>query len=155
MSQLESSELMQLRVHGVVTDPNTDTQIVVLRGEQDHDFLPIWVGIAEGNSIRLALAGTPTPRPMSHDLIQSIADYLGVKLTHVAITDVKNNTYYATIYFTLEGTERHVDSRPSDAIALALRTNRPIYVSREVLRQRSGGNLDDWQEKLGVKNLEQ
>jgi bifunctional DNase/RNase len=148
-----ASDLVRLKVHGVLADPNTETQIVILRDEQNADILPIWVGTAEGNAIRLALEGIVTPRPMSHDLIRSFADHLNIKVSKVVVTDVKNNTYYASIHLVSQKSERTVDSRPSDAIALALRANCPIYVTPDVLKQRGGGSLDAWLEKLDAKNF--
>lgn len=153
MEHKEVPELVELKVHGVLPDPNTETQIVILRDEQNADILPIWVGTAEGNAIRMAMEGLPTPRPMSHDLIRSFTEHLNIKLTRVVVTDVRNNTYYATVQLAVHGTERTVDSRPSDAIALALRMRSPIYVTQEVLKRRGGGSLDAWLEKLGTKNL--
>jgi bifunctional DNase/RNase len=144
---------VQLKVHGVLTDPNTDTQIMLLKDEQTGETLPIWVGTAEGNAIRLAMEGVVAPRPMSHDLIRSLAEHLNITFTQVVVTDVKNNTYYASVHVLAQGTEQTLDSRPSDAIALALRVNCPIYVTQEVLRQRGGGNLDAWLEKLEARNL--
>ena len=96
----ETNTLIPLKVHGVLVDPNTDTQIVVLRDEQNSEVLPIWVGTAEGTSIRLALENVVPPRPMSHDLICSFASHLGFNLNKVVITEVKNNTYFShiTIY---------------------------------------------------------
>ncbi|RMH02918.1 MAG: bifunctional nuclease family protein [Nitrospirae bacterium] len=140
--------MIPLKVHGVLVDPNTDTQIVILRDEQHMDVLPIWVGTAEGTSIRLALEGIVPPRPMSHDLLTSFTEHLGMKVTRVVVTDVKNNTYYATIHLFAHGVERTVDSRPSDAIALALRTKSPIYVTQDVLKRRNADNLDAWLAKL-------
>ena len=148
----EPADLVKLKVHGVLPDPNTETQIVILRDEQHSDILPIWVGAAEGNAIRLALEGVVPPRPMSHDLIRSFADHLNIKMTRAVVTDVKSNTYYASIHVVAHGTECTVDSRPSDAIALALRTNSPIYVTQDVLKQRGGSNLEAWLDKLGAKN---
>ena len=149
MEPVESNaELIPLKVHGVLVDPNTDTQIVILRDENNDDVLPIWVGTAEGTAIRMALEGIVPPRPMSHDLITSFANHLGMKITRVVVTDVKNNTYYATVYLSSNGIERTVDSRPSDAIALALRAKSPIYVTPEVLKRRGGENLDAWLAKL-------
>ena len=143
-----NSDLISLKVHGVLVDPNTDTQIVILRDENNSDVLPIWVGTAEGTSIRLALEGILPPRPMSHDLISSFTGHLGLQVTHVVVNDVKNNTYYATIHLSANGIDRTVDSRPSDAIALALRAKAPIYVTQEVLKRRGGENLDAWLAKL-------
>ncbi|UCE62561.1 MAG: bifunctional nuclease family protein [Nitrospirota bacterium] len=151
----EQNNLISLKVHGVLVDPNTDTQIVILRDERNSEVLPIWVGTAEGTSIRLALEGVVPPRPMSHDLIQSFGEHLGFEVTSVVITEVKNNTYYASIHLTHNGLERNVDSRPSDAIALALRTKSPILVTPEVLERRGGENLDAWLAKLDPKSFGQ
>jgi bifunctional DNase/RNase len=148
-----SNELIQLTVHGVVADPNTETHIVILRDEQNTEVLPIWVGTAEGNAIRLAMEDIVTPRPMSHDLIRSFTEHLNLKVTRVVITDVKHNTYYASIHFASKDSEHTIDSRPSDAIALALRTHSPMYVTAEVLKQRGGGKLDAWLEKLDLKHF--
>jgi uncharacterized protein len=148
-----NADLIRLKVHGVIADPNTETQIVILRDEQNAEVLPIWVGTAEGNAIRLAMEGVVTPRPMSHDLIRSFAEHLNIKVSRVVVTEVKNNTYYASIHLVSRESERTVDARPSDAIAVALRMNSPIYVTADVLRQRSGGKLDAWLEKLDLKQF--
>ena len=144
--------LTKLTVHGVVADPNTETQIVILRDERTAQVLPIWVGAAEGNAIKLAMDDAPTPRPMSHDLLRSMMEHLSLSVSRVVVTDVKNNTYFASVYLTSQGTERTVDARPSDAIALALRTNSPIFVTANVLQQRGGNSLETWLEKLGTKH---
>ncbi len=152
MEQNGLKELTKLTVHGVVADPNTETQIVILRDERTAQVLPIWVGAAEGNAIKLAMDDAPTPRPMSHDLLRSMMEHLTLAVSKVVVTDVKNNTYFASVYLTSQGTERTVDARPSDAIALALRTNSPIFVTANVLQQRGGNSLETWLEKLGTKN---
>ncbi|MEK7294672.1 MAG: bifunctional nuclease family protein [Nitrospirota bacterium] len=152
MEQSGLKELTKLTVHGVVADPNTETQIVILRDERTAQVLPIWVGAAEGNAIKLAMDDAPTPRPMSHDLLRSMMEHLSLAVSRVVVTDVKNNTYFASVYLTSQGTERTVDARPSDAIALALRTNSPIFVTANVLQQRGGNSLETWLEKLGTKN---
>jgi uncharacterized protein len=152
MEQNGLKELTKLTVHGVVADPNTETQIVILRDERTAQVLPIWVGAAEGNAIKLAMDDAPTPRPMSHDLLRSMMGHLSLSVSKVVVTDVKNNTYFASVYLASQGTERTVDARPSDAIALALRTNSPIYVTANVLQQRGGNSLESWLEKLGTKN---
>ena len=149
----EAGELIRLSVHGVLPDQNTDTHIVILRDEQHAEVLPIWVGAAEGNAIKMALEGMVSPRPMSHDLIRSFAEHLNIKVTQAVITEVKSNTYYARVHLLIADGEQTVDSRPSDAIALALRSNCPIFVTQEVLKQRGGTNLDAWLERFGTKNL--
>ncbi len=151
MSVEQNTNLVPLKVHGVLVDPNTDTQIVILQDEINADVLPIWVGTGEGTSIRLALEEVIPPRPMSHDLIANLSNHLGLKITQVVVTDVQNNTYYATVHVSLNGLERTVDARPSDAIALALRAKCPIYVTQEVLKRRAGDNLEAWLAKLDLK----
>ena len=152
MEQSGLTELTKLTVHGVVADPNTETQIVILRDEQTAQILPIWVGAAEGSAIQQAMDDAPTRRPMSHDLLRSMMEHLNLAVSRVVVTDVKNNTYFASVYLTSQGTERTVDARPSDAIALALRTSSPIFVTANVLQQRGGNSLETWLEKLGTKH---
>jgi len=151
----ETHTLIPLKIHGVLVDPNTDTQIVVLQDERNAEVLPIWVGTAEGTSIRLALENVIPPRPMSHDLICSFASHLGFTLNKVVITEVKNNTFFSTVFLSKGDLNKTVDSRPSDAIALAVRAQCPIYVTPEVLEQRGGEDLDTWLAKLDQKKLEQ
>ena len=95
-----------------------------------------------------------TPRPMSHDLIRSFANHLGVQIERVVITDVKGSTYYATVAFSSKGVQRTLDARPSDAIALAIRANCPIFATRDVLNRRTAVHLDAWISKLDQKNSE-
>ena len=151
----DTHTLIPLKVHGVLVDPNTDTQIVVLRDEKNSEVLPIWVGTAEGTSIRLALENVIPPRPMSHDLICSFASHLGFTLNRVVITELKNNTYFSSLILTKKKKKKSIDSRPSDAIALALRCQCPIYVTPEVLERRGGEQLDTWLAKLDQKISEQ
>ncbi len=152
---LHSGEpLIELTVDRVVEDSNTDTRIVVLtRVAGGTDHLVVWVGAPEGESIRRALGTMETPRPMSHDLVKSFGEHLGIKTKHVVLTDVKNSTYFATVFLGNKGVTRTIDARPSDAIALALRCHAPIYVSQDVWRRRGGQNLDSWLAKLETKNI--
>lgn len=157
MEQIRStdmSSLIEFRVQRVVEDKGTDTRIVVLQQNQGTDLLPIWVGAAEGTAIQWAMDSVVTPRPMSHDLIRSFTKHLNVNIQRVVITDVKSSTYYATIVLSSKGVERSVDARPSDAIALALRTQCPIYVTPDVLKRRGGNNLDAWLAKLESKDID-
>jgi bifunctional DNase/RNase len=145
--------LVEYKVDRVLDETNTDTRILVLtRKDGPPDTFPIWVGAAEGHAIKLALDTTVTPRPMSHDLIKSFAEHLGVTIERVVITDVKNSTYYATVYLGNNGVERTLDARPSDAVSLALRAHCPIFVTQDVLNRRTTGNLDAWLSKLDSKN---
>lgn len=146
--------LIELTVNRVVEDTNTDTRIVVLtRADGGTETFMIWIGSPEGESIRRALDTAVTPRPMSHDLIKSFGEHFGIKTQRVVLTDVKSSTYYASVYLENKGVVRTIDARPSDAIALALRTHAPIYVTQDVWRRRSGQNLDAWLTKLETKDM--
>jgi hypothetical protein len=146
--------LIELVVDRIVEDSNTDTRILVLsRTDGGTDVFTVWVGAAEGESIRRALDTSVTPRPMSHDLIKSFGEHFGVKTERVVLTDVKSSTYFATVYLESKGVTRTIDARPSDAIALALRSRAPIYVTQDVWKRRSGQNLDAWLSKLDTKNI--
>lgn len=144
---------IKLNVQGVLTDPKTETQIVLLRSEGKNEVLPIWVGTVEGNAIKFAMEGIIPPRPMTHDLLKSMLDHLGIRVQKVIVTEIKNNTYYAMIYLEVEGTTLSIDARPSDAIALAIRARVPIYATDEVFKKKTGENLDDWLEKLNPKDF--
>ena len=127
--------------------------MVLLQDEAKTNVLPIWVGSAEGTAIRMALEGMIPPRPLSHDLIRNLTEHLGLKVSKVVVTDVRNNTYYASIYLSSKQSDVTVDSRPSDAIALALRTKSPIYATREVLDRQSPETVDPWLKNLDTKGL--
>lgn len=146
---------VKLKVHGILSDPKTETQIVILRDEGNAEILPIWVGAAEGSAIRFALEGIVPPRPMTHDLLKGLLEHLGVQLQKVVVNEIKNNTYYAVIHMLTRDTTYTVDARPSDAIALALRTSIPIFATNEVLKKKSSENLDLWLEKLNPKDFGQ
>jgi bifunctional DNase/RNase len=148
--------LIAYKVDRVLDETSTDTKILVLSRQDGHsDNFPIWIGAAEGHAIKLALDTTLTPRPMSHDLIKSIAEHLNVHVRRIVIGDVKNSTYYATVYLENNGVERTVDARPSDAISLALRTNAPLYITEDVLARRNTANLDSWLAKQDKNSVNQ
>ena len=159
MSQANPAQdqaLVEYKVDRVLDETNTDTKIVVLaRQDGRPDSFPIWVGATEGHAIKLALDTTMTPRPLSHDLIKSFIEHLSVNVRRVVIGDVKNSTYYATVYLENHGVERTVDARPSDAISLALRTHAPVYITQDVLARRNTANVDSWLAKLDKKNVSQ
>jgi bifunctional DNase/RNase len=129
-------------------DPYNNAYILILRDEENADMLPIWVGKAEASSISFALEGVTAPRPMTHDLIKSLLDTVDAKVISVVVTDLKDNTYFAKIHLTYEDSEYSIDSRPSDAIALALRTSAPIFAREEVLRKQGNDELGQWLENL-------
>jgi bifunctional DNase/RNase len=150
----EAEPLIQLVVNRVVEDSNTDTRIIVLvRTDDAAEHFMVWVGASEGEAIKRALDTAITPRPMSHDLVKSFGEHLGIKTERVVLTDVKSSTYYATVFLENKGVARTIDARPSDAIALALRCQAPIYVTPDVWRRRSGQNLDAWLSKLETKEV--
>ena len=156
MSQANPAQdqaLVEYKVDRVLDETNTDTKIIVLaRQDGRPDSFPSWVGATEGHAIKLALDTTMTPRPLSHDLIKSFIEHLSVTVRRVVIGDVKNSTYYATVYLENHGVERTVDARPSDAISLALRTHAPVYITQDVLARRNTANLDSWLAKLDNKS---
>jgi len=150
----EKESLIQLTVDRVVEDSNTDTRIVVLaRSDGGAEHFMVWVGASEGEAIKRAVDTAITPRPMSHDLVKSFGEHFGIKTERVVLTDVKGSTYYATVFLENKGVGRTIDARPSDAIALALRCQAPIYVTQDVWRRRSGQNLDAWLSKLETKEV--
>ena len=140
--------ITQMRVKGLIFDPYNNAYIVVLRDEDNSDMLPIWVGKSEASAIGLALESVPPPRPMTHDLMKSFLDTFDAKIISVVITDLNDNTYFATIHLMYEDSEYTVDSRPSDAIALALRSSAPIFASEKVIKKQSSEELEQWLENL-------
>ena len=127
--------LIKMTVRGIAMDPITNMPIVILKGPDERRALPIWVGIFEANAIALELEKVSTPRPMTHDLLKNILDGLGITVQQITVNDLKENTFYATIDLNHNGSVVKIDSRPSDAIALALRTNAPIFVAENVVAQ--------------------
>ena len=138
----------QVKVRGFMLDPYNNAYIVELRDEEHAEMLPIWVGKAEANAISFSLEQVTAPRPMTHDLMKSMLDAVNAKVISVVVTDLSDNTYYAKIHLMYEDSEYCVDSRPSDAIALALRTDAPIFASEAVLRKQSSEELEHWLENL-------
>jgi bifunctional DNase/RNase len=126
---------VEMTVKGLTLDPLTNMPIVILKDKDDKRVLPIWIGLFEANAIALELEKITTPRPMTHDLIRDIILGLNATVTKIVVNDLKNNTFYAVIHLSLNGNQIVIDSRPSDAIALALRIGAPIYVSTEVVNK--------------------
>lgn len=122
-----------MEVKALIVDPIANMPVVILRDAEDKSFLPIWVGVFEANAIALQLEGVRTPRPMTHDLLRETIGALGASLLHVAITKLEENTYFAELHLDLGGRVVIIDSRPSDALALALRTSSPVFVEESVL----------------------
>ena len=130
------TELVSMSIKGLMLDPVSNSPIVVLKDDDEKFFLPIWVGIFEANAIALQLENITTPRPMTHDLLRNMINELDARVTRVVINDLRDSTFFAQIRLLIAGGKTlEVDARPSDAIALALRTEAPIYVAQSVLDQ--------------------
>ena len=140
--------LTQINVRGMLYDPYNNAYIVVLRDEQNSDMLPIWVGKAEASAISFTLERLSPPRPMTHDLMKSMLDSIDAKVISAVVTDLKDNTYFAKLHLLYGESEYSIDSRPSDAIALALRADAPIFATAEVLHKQSSEELERWLENL-------
>ena len=125
---------VEMRIRGLLMDPVTNTPIVILKDAGSDTVLPIWVGIYEANAIALEIEKVSTPRPMTHDLIKNVLTGLDARVHKIVVTELKDDTFYAVIWMERDGRIISVDSRPSDALALALRVDCPIYVDEEVLK---------------------
>src|SRR5512134_1264256 len=126
---------VEMKVRGLALDPVSNMPIIILRDEEEKRSLPIWVGIFEANAIALELEKVSTPRPMTHDLIKNILESVDAKVEKIVVNDLRDNTFFALIHLRLGSAEITVDSRPSDAIALALRVGAPIFVEEDVVRR--------------------
>src|SRR3954453_19480221 len=124
---------VEMKIRGLMLDPVTNTPIVILKDSGD-TVLPIWVGVYEANAIALEIEKVSTPRPMTHDLIKNVLVGLDAAVHKVVVTELREDTFYAVIWMEREGRVISIDSRPSDALALALRVDCPIYVEDEVLK---------------------
>ena len=125
--------MQQMNVYGVSFDLVGKQPIVLLKTADGNKFLPIWIGHPEAAAILMKLQGTPTPRPMTHDLVTDMLGELNASVARVAVTELRENTFYAQITLQVNGSEIEIDSRPSDAIALAVRADAKIYVADEVI----------------------
>src|SRR6266852_1025016 len=124
---------IEMTIKGLMVDPITNMPIVILRDKEGQRVLPIWVGIFEANAIALQIENVSTPRPMTHDLLRNVIVDLKASVQKVVVCDLQENTFYALIYLALDSGTVAIDARPSDAIALALRTRAPIFVEDTVL----------------------
>jgi bifunctional DNase/RNase len=132
---LENS--IQMSVGGLTLDPVTKAPIVILQDRDNKLNLPIWIGLLEATAMATELEGIKMSRPMTHDLLRNLLNELGATVECVQITDLKDNTYFAAIHLRVNGELRIIDSRPSDAISLALRTKSPIFVDKRVIESSS------------------
>ncbi len=125
---------VEMKIRGLMMDPVTNMPIVVLKDVQGQAILPIWVGVYEANAIALEIEKVQTPRPMTHDLLRNVLLGLEVRVQKIVVNDLKDDTFYAMIWVEREGQMMTIDSRPSDALALALRMDCPIFVDEAVLK---------------------
>ena len=125
---------VEMKIRGLMMDPVSNMPIVILKDVGGNSILPIWVGVYEANAIALEIEKVPTPRPMTHDLIKSLLAGLSTGMKKVVVSELKDDTFYAVIWLERDGEIISVDSRPSDALALALRLDCPIYVDEAVLK---------------------
>jgi bifunctional DNase/RNase len=151
-----------MKIRGLLMDPVTNTPIVILRDSGSETVLPIWVGVYEANAIALEIEKVSTPRPMTHDLIKNVLAGLDARVHKVVVTELKDDTFYAVIWMERDGKIISVDSRPSDALALALRVDCPIFVEEEVLKtskkatatsETTSEELRKWLEGLNDEDL--
>ncbi|MEA2373413.1 MAG: uncharacterized protein QOH12_3807 [Solirubrobacteraceae bacterium] len=127
--------MQEMVIYGVSFDMVGKQPIVLLKTVEGNRFLPIWIGHPEAASILMKLQGATTPRPMTHDLLCSMLGELEVRCTQIAVTELRENTFYASITLNVNGREMEIDSRPSDAIALAVRAGAPIFAADEVIAE--------------------
>jgi hypothetical protein len=154
---------IEMKIRGLMMDPVTNMPIVILKDSNGDTILPIWVGVYEANAIALEMEKVQTPRPMTHDLIKNLLTGLNVTVKKIVVTELRDDTFYALISLERNGSLITVDSRPSDALALALRTDAPIFVDEEVLRSSKlssavtdkvgSEEMKKWLENLGEEDL--
>jgi len=132
----------EFKIKGLMMDPITNSPIVILQDVEKNTLLPIWVGIFEANAIALQIERIDTPRPMTHDLIKNILLQFDAQVEKIVVTELKDNTFYALIHLRFHDELLTIDSRPSDAIAIALRTDSPIFVTEEVINNSRSITLD-------------
>jgi len=135
---------VEMTIRGLMMDPVTNMPIVILKDTGSDTVLPIWVGVYEANAIALEMEKVSTPRPMTHDLIKNVLTGLETQVHKVVVTELRDDTFYAVIWLEREGAVISIDSRPSDALALALRMDCPIFVDDMVLKNsKLAANLND------------
>ena len=127
--------LHKVSIAGLTMDPASNTPIIILKSEEDEQAIPIWIGLLEATSIASALQNIKYERPMTHDLFKNFTERLDISVSRIEVCDLKDNTFYARIYFVSENKNFDMDARPSDAIALALRYDAPIFVDDAVMKK--------------------
>ncbi len=144
--------IIAVRVEKVTLDTSTNRFVVILRDDINKRWLPIVVGSSEAQAIALQLENIDPPRPLTHDLMKDLLDTVGSKVSRIIVNDLRENTYYAMINLSNNGSNKEVDARPSDAIALALRMQAPIFVDEEVMRKAAIREADEEDVEIEEKN---
>ena len=152
---MSREDFIEMRVGGLTLDPVTKTPIVILKDAEDKLNLPIWIGLMEATAMAMELEGIKMARPMTHDLLRNIVAEVGGVVESIDVTDLRDNTYYAVISLMVEGKKLSLDSRPSDAISLALRTKCPIFVAKKVLEASSvlQQQIEDQRSEADLSNV--
>jgi hypothetical protein len=144
---------IEMTIKGLMIDPITNMPIIVLRDREGQRVLPIWVGVFEANAIALQMENVQTPRPMTHDLMKNLLEEVGAEVERITVTALRDGTFYAEIVLSAAGEVRTVSSRPSDAIALAIRIGSPIFAEEEVLDE--AGRVEQPDEEQAEQMVEE
>jgi bifunctional DNase/RNase len=151
----QDSATVEAKIKTLMVDPTTQAPVVVLESLADKRLLPIWIDIAEARAIALEIEQIKVPRPLTHDLFRNVLNRLGVTVERVVITELRNSTYYALLYLKSKGQDLQIDARPSDAMALALKTKAPVFVAEQVFAKSkavpSARRTEESQLKLGLQ----
>jgi len=141
--------MIEMKVAGLTIDPFTNMPIIILKDLESRNAVPIWIGLIEASAIATELEKIQLSRPMTHDLLKNILSALGVRVTKIEVNDLRDNTFFASIFLDREGRVLEIDSRPSDAIALALRTGATIYIAKEVIEKARKVDLEERENQAG------
>lgn len=147
-------EPIRMLIKGLMLDPSSNVPIVILRDEENSVFLPIWIGVFEANAIAIQMEDVEPPRPLTHDLLRSVLETLEAQVREILISELRDNTFYAQLHLVTPSGDKVIDSRPSDAIALALRVEAPIFVLPDVLERAKAVELATSDEERLRKWLE-
>ncbi len=155
--------MIEMQLQGLTLDPITNMPVIVLKGKNCDDILSIWIGIFEANALSMKIENVYIPRPMTHDLLVNLIEDLDAKISRIIINDLKENTYYAVIQLEKDGNIFEIDSRPSDAINIALRANAPIFVEEKVLQKYKDGfngkvdenDIKEWLQSLKPEDFKE
>lgn len=138
--------LKEMKLAGLIMDSTTNAPVIVLKDLEDKEVISIWIGLLEASAIAVELEKVDLPRPMTHDLVKNVLDSLNIKVLKIEIADLRDNTFYAFIHLGMDGKTFTIDARPSDAIAIALRTKSPIYVEEDVIKKSKKMDLESIKE---------